>query len=133
MSQASKPPGFVQGVIISPKIAYIIETRADLTALRTSIRGEDSELDTALNALRWAAMQWAASVNGRQSRKATEAEPDLKHWYTPGELAGRTNVSEHAIRLAIREDRLPATKRDGRWQIAPADFAIYIAHHHPRR
>ena len=121
----SRPPGYVSGVIISPKIAYLIETRAALTTLRTTACGEDGELDTVLNAIRWAAMQYATSVNGSEPRKSTEATPRLKEWLTPQEVANHLRITSHAVRLAIRQKKLPARKENGRYMIAAADFAAY--------
>lgn len=122
--QPVRPPGFVSGVVVSPKIAYLLETRADLTKLRTSARGEDSELDAVLNAIRWAAMQWAASVNGSEPRKPAEGRVN---WYTPAQIATQIHIGEHAVRLAIREGRLQANKSNGRWLITPADYRAFLA------
>lgn len=116
---APRPPGYVSGVIIPPRIAYVLETRASLSTLRTSTRGDDSELDSVLNAIRWLAMEWSVRANGSAPRKPTEG---AVNWYSPAQVATRTGLTEHAVRLAIREGRIPATKHDGRWHISPADY-----------
>lgn len=126
---AQRPSGYVNGVIVPPRIAYILETSVGLTAFRGKTRGDDSELDAALNAIRWAAMQWAASLSGSTPRKAAEAKP---HWYTPAQIAGQTGITPHAVRLAIREGRLPATKEERTWKVSAADYANFRASH-PRR
>jgi len=120
------PGSYVQGIIITPRQAYVLEQAARLTELRSKIRGNDSELDQVLHDIRLMAMAWAASVNGRTTRKATEA---TVNWYSPAQVAAQTGVTEHAVRLAIREGRLSATKTEGRWQVTPADYAAYRATH----
>ncbi|TFB92777.1 helix-turn-helix domain-containing protein [Cryobacterium sp. HLT2-28] len=126
MSEYIRPPGYVSGVIIPPRIAYILETNIRLTTFRSQSRGNDQELDAALNAIRWAAMQWAASVNGSQHGEATEAPTRLRNWYTPAQIATKTGITEHAVRLAIREGRLPAEKVDRMWTVSPADYSNFI-------
>lgn len=122
----TRPAGFVVGTVVPPRVAYLLEQFSDIGRMRTRARSEDEELYTTLNALRWSALQWAESVNGSQPRKSTKVR---LNWYTPEQVANQTGLTSHAIRLAIREGRLPAEKTDGRWRITPADYRNFMTAH----
>lgn len=120
-----RPASYVNGVLITPEVAYLLDANLDLTAARTRARGADTKLYDALHAIRWTALKWAASVNGSVQRKPTEQPVN---WYTPRTIAGQMGITEHGVRLAIRQGRLRAQKHDGRWRIAPVDYAAYRKH-----
>lgn len=80
-------------------------------------RGEDPEVDAVIVALQVAGLRWAASVGVAEPRKAREVAP-LSEWLNATEVAALVGVTAWAVRLAIREGRLSADKRDGRWQIS---------------
>jgi hypothetical protein len=122
---SARPSLYVQGVIVSPRVAAVLESMADFQAARTKYRGTDDEVYDTLHALRYAALQWAAYANESRPAPGAKAEPALKRWYTPEQIAGQLHVTPAAIRLAIREGRLPAEKNDGRWRITPADYSTY--------
>lgn len=127
-SIGDRPAAFVSGIIIPARIAYLIEKNTRLDEYRRRSRGGDPELDTALHGIHWAAMTWAVTANGSVPRKRSEAAVE---WYTPEQIATQTRLTGHAIRLAIREGRLPAEKVDGRWRVTPADYRNFRASHTP--
>lgn len=108
----------------------MLEKRLDLSRLRTAARGDDTELDTVLNAIRWTALQFETSANESQQRKPAKA---TVNWYTTTQVATGSGVTNAAIRLAVREGRLRATKVDGHWQIAAADYYAFRAHSRKRQ
>ena len=128
MSTENRPPSrFVQGVVVSPRIAYLLEKSVDLKPLRLRSRGEDTDLADTLHALHWAALAYDASLNGSNDTSTTEAKRPSNQALTPGAVASRLGITAHAVRLAIREQRLPATQVDGRWQISNADYQNFKA------
>ncbi|MDO9439888.1 MAG: helix-turn-helix domain-containing protein [Beijerinckiaceae bacterium] len=116
----------MSGAIVPPRIAYLLTLHTGIDDYRKRARGDDHDLDTALNAIRFAAMQYAASANGTHTRKRAEG---ALNWYTPSQVANQTGVTAHAVRLAIREGRLPAEKVDGHWRVSPADYKNFRAAH----
>lgn len=128
MTEDSRPTGYINGVIVPPRVAYQLErSLTELSRLRTNARGSDDEMYQTLHALHWTAVQWAASANGSTQRKAPEG---TVNWYTPTTIAGQLRVTPHAVRLAIREGRLRAVKDEyGHWQVAPADYYTFRQRH----
>lgn len=122
----SRPAAYINGVLISPEIAYMLDLTVDLSAARTRARGNNPKLYDALHAIRWTALKWAESVNGSTLRNRPEQPVN---WYTPRTIAGQMGITEHGVRLAIRQGRLHAHKHDGRWRITPADYATFRKHH----
>lgn len=115
-------PGFVQGVVIPPAVCVLLEREFDFNRLRGSIRGEDPDVDATLRAIHQVAMTYLGRVDA--TPPATETRPAV-HWFTPAEAAARLGVKPDTVRLGIREHRLPAEKRHGRWRIPTAALDAY--------
>lgn len=127
MTENRPPSRFVQGVVVSPRIAYLLEKSVDFKPLRVKSRGADTDLTDTLHALHWAALAYDSSFHGSNDTSPTEVRRPSMQALTPGAVASRLGITPHAVRLAIREQRLPATQVDGRWQISPADFENFKA------
>ena len=121
----TRPDLFVSGVVVSPRVAAVLESMADFQSARSKYRGTDDEVYDTLHALRYASMKWAAFVNESAPAPSAKAEPALARWYTPGQIATQLGITNAAVRLAIREGRLVATKTDGRWRVTPADYSTF--------
>lgn len=125
-----RPPLFVEAVLISPRIAYLLETRASLTDLRVSERMGDQLLRKTLESIRYAAMAYAASLEGSDLRQPTEATTGLNQadrHYTPEAIATLLKVTPHRVRQLIREGEIDAAKTAGRWHIDHAALTAYRA------
>jgi excisionase family DNA binding protein len=114
-----QPASYVHGlrgplVIVPGRVAEILERRAHLNEFRVSIRGTDPELDAVLIAIRVAALQWRASATGSADAPTAEA-------------AGIARITDRAIRQAIADGRLPATRSGRNWRIARVDLEQYRA------
>jgi excisionase family DNA binding protein len=117
--------GFVQGVLIPPRVCLFLENNLPLTALRGRTRGDDPEIDKTLLDLRGLAMAYRENTTAPTT---SGVDPARSHLLTPGEAAARLGITEDAIRAAIRRNRLPATKHAGRWTITAADLDTYLGH-----
>lgn len=113
---------FVQGTLVTDRLAYLLVRTPQFNQMRATVRGGDRDVDDLLITISKRGRAWRDYVDVSTLRKS--AEVPVK-WFTPAEVANQTGVTGHAVRLAIREGRLPATKIDGRWQISPADLVAY--------
>ncbi len=127
---SDRPSLFVEAVLISPRIAYLLETRASLTDLRVSERMGDQLLRKTLESIRYAAMAYAASLDGNELRQTPEPAKDSKQAqrdHTPQAVATLLKVTPHRVRQLIRDNELHAVKTDGRWRIDTASLTDYRA------
>lgn len=118
-------------VLLPPRIAALLESKAGLSALRVRLRGVDPEASDVLEAIRYAAMSWREAVPGSAptgTKVAPEAEPEPAcKWVTTGKAADLVGISSRAIRKAIAEGRLPATEVGGRYRITCEDLEHFRA------
>lgn len=119
-------------VIITPRIAAWLDTKAKLNAMRIKVRGLDPDLDAALIALRIAAVSWRTSATGIEHAPEPEERPGLE-WLGTTEAAGHLGMTDRGIRTAIAEQRLPATQVAGRWRINREDLEHFRATRTRRR
>lgn len=114
-------------VVLNGRACAWIAHYAQLSALRVRVRGTDPEISKALEEIHAAAMAWRGSATG--TAVATQPEPATQssQWLSTGQAADLAQVSDSAIRKAIREDRLPATQVGGRYRISREDIAHYRA------
>lgn len=115
-------------VRISGRVAAFLERHANLAQFRRDIRGRDRELDAALTALGFAAAEWRSTATG--TRRAGPPEPETpSKWLSTTQAATQLHITDRAVRKAIDEERLAATKTDGRWRINAEDLAHYREGH----
>jgi excisionase family DNA binding protein len=127
---AFRPPSsYVHGingpcVIVPARVASWLERYCQLNEARITARGKDPEVDNVLNAIRVTAMAWRASATG----STQPAEPEeLTPWVGTSEASEELDVTDRAIRHAIKENRLKASNINGRWRIAREDLEHYKA------
>ncbi len=109
---------------VSGRVAAVLERHAGLDRFRQENRGRDSELDAALLALHYVAKEWRGTATGTTPAEQPEP-PASSEWVGTRTAANHLGITERGICKAIAEQRLPAEKRDGRWQIHREDLAHY--------
>ena len=115
-------------VRLSARVCAALNRYANLDQFRQQQRGRDAEVDAALLAMHFAATEWRRSATG--TPQATPPEPATSsQWVGTRAAATQLRITERAVVKAIQEQRLPASKVDGRWRINRED----IAHHKNRR
>lgn len=115
-------------VVISGRVCAILNRKANLDAFHLEVRGSDPELDAALAAMKIAQMKWASSASGTSLDTPAEPAGSLKQeWFTTTEAGNRLGISDRAIRKAIDEKRLSATRVDSTWKIHVEDLEHYAA------
>jgi excisionase family DNA binding protein len=125
-----RPPGsYVHGqdglvVVLPGRIAALLDERAGLNRFRIAVRGSDQQLDAVLLALHVAALGWRTSATGTPDE--VRAEPAAS-WLSTTEAAARVGVTSRAIRRAIAEKRIAATRIGRSWRIARTDLEHYRA------
>lgn len=116
--------GPVPVTVVPARVASWLERHANLSQIRIENRGNDSEVDNVLVALRASALAWRDSATGR--KEAAEPE-ELTPWVSTTEASDILDITDRAIRLAIQEQRLKARRINGRWRIAREDIEHYKA------
>jgi len=111
-------------VVLPGRIAAYLDHHAGLNEFRLRARGQDPELDAALIALHLVALQWRTSAVGT----AEDVRPEpAAAWLSTTEAAARVGVTSRAIRRAIAEKRLAATRVGRSWRISRTDLEHYRA------
>jgi excisionase family DNA binding protein len=103
---------------------------AYLGKLRTRVRGQDADFDAALLTIYRAGLEYAeSSARGTPMAAKPEPAPRLNPYDTVSTTTAATilHVTDRAIRKAITEKRLPATKVEGRYRITKDDLAAFMA------
>ena len=113
-------------VIVPARVAAWLARHTDLSTVRVSARGTDPEVYGVLHDLHAAALTWRSSATG--SEQAPEPEATTRSsWLSTTQAAGQLGITDRAVRLAIRQGRLPAEQVDGRWRISKEDVEHYRA------
>ncbi|HME16034.1 MAG TPA: hypothetical protein VKG83_11420 [Mycobacterium sp.] len=120
--------------VLDGRVCAALSRLLNLDKLRAQVRGQDAEVDQALLAIRLAALKYNGTTSATGSKSAPVAEavrPSPQHessTFSTTTAAGIAGIGPRAIRQAIAEKRLAATKDDGgRHRITPADLAAYAA------
>jgi len=115
------------------RLAAWLEKNTNLNVQRVALRGLNPEIDDELVALHWLAT-WAVTASGTadgsEAGTATRLLPEpagelvAEHINvnTAAELIG---MSTRAVRKAIAEQRLPASRNGGQWLIDRTDAQHY--------
>jgi len=122
------PTSYVHGldgpvVIVPGRAAAWLDSRLNLRALRTAVRGHDPEVDAVLVALGVAAAAWRQSVVGTDQRTPAEPAP---LWLTTREAADRLDVTDRAVRRALAEQRLNGRRTNGGWLVDRESVEHYL-------
>lgn len=133
MTVPQRPPAaYVHGVgapvvVIPARVCAWLERHAGLNEVRIRERGSDAEVDAVLVAVRLAALTWRTTATGSPLAAKPEAPTDLNQWLSTSQAADIIYITDRAVRLAIREGRLPATLLNGRWRITREDIQHFAA------
>lgn len=133
MTVPQRPPqAYVHGiggpvVVIPARVCAWLERHAQLNEVRIRERGTDPEVDAVLVALRLAALTWRTTATGTPVAAKPEAPTDLNQWLSTTQAADILYITDRAVRLAIKEGRLPATLLNGRWRITREDIQHFAA------
>lgn len=113
-------------VIVSARVADYLNRHAGLGLYRKTHRGHDPEVDAALLALAVVGGAWSGTGTG--TSVAAPAEPVRRSTSLgSAEAAARLGITSRAVRRAIAEDRLKATRIGNAWRINTADIEHYRA------
>ncbi|MEH6794029.1 MAG: excisionase family DNA-binding protein [Rhodococcus sp. (in: high G+C Gram-positive bacteria)] len=113
-------------VTVPGRVAAFLESRCNLQELRVSIRGHDRELDEALLAINLAALHWRNSATGTAEAPTPELPP-RSEWVSTTEAAGILCCTTRAVRKAIVENRLNATRVGRSYRINREDLEHFRA------
>lgn len=113
-------------VVLDWRFAAWLLQRAGLRELRVRVRGHDPEVDAQLMALTIAGLNWAASVNGNNSRKPAEITPPSE-WMNTQEVATVLNVGESRIRQLLRAGDIKGEQPGRTWRIHRTELEHYRA------
>lgn len=119
-------------VVVPGRIAAWLHERLQLDNVWTNVRGRDPEVDALLNAIISASHHWRAAVGGNVAAQPT-ARPAPSPYMTTSDAAVQIGIGKSAVRMAIRQGRLPAERVDGRWRIDRAEVEHYRAAQAARR
>ena len=124
--------GYIHGehgriVVVPGRVAAWLEKRCNLNQLRISVRGCDSEVDSVLMAVHLAALEWRSAATGTETAASAEPTATSEAWVTTTQAAGLLGISDRAVRKAIAEGRIAATRVGNAWRIAREDLEHYRA------
>jgi excisionase family DNA binding protein len=114
-------------VIMPPRIAKLIEARTTIKALRVQMRGVDPEATAVLEEIHAAAMSWHGFPDTETGIDSQQKPAADSTWLSSGEAAAMAKVSRQAITKSIRQQRLLATKINGRYKISRRDLEQWLA------
>jgi excisionase family DNA binding protein len=117
-------------VVIDAAVCAILNRLLGLDKLRTELRGQNPQLDQALLAIRLAGIahtETSSTGNGvaPQPEPKPPSSQQLNDTVSTTTAATLLTITDRAVRQAITEKRLPATKIEGRWRITRQDLHTY--------
>ncbi|WP_373461515.1 helix-turn-helix domain-containing protein [Pseudarthrobacter sp. W1I19] len=139
MTAPRRPPeAYVHGVaapvvVVPARVCAWLERHARLNQVRIENRGADAEVDAVLVALRLAALTWRSTATGSPVAVKPEATADLNQWLSTTQAADILYITDRAVRLAISENRLPATQVNGRYRIRREDVQHFAQPKRPKQ
>jgi excisionase family DNA binding protein len=120
--QASKHVTADGAVIVPPRIAHWLETKAGITAdWRDHLRDTDLVAHQVMAALHWAATQHRSGI-GTNSPVAQRKRAESNVWLSTTEAARELRVTDRCVRKWISAGRLHATMSGARWLINRNDI-----------
>ncbi len=118
-------------VVVSGRMCDWFLRHTDMAKVRVAQRGLDPEVDAVLNAITYQGQAHRTCASASTGATALADPPQVPSALS--ERLGTTaaadllNITEQAVRLAIKKKRLPAEKVDDRWQITRHDVERYRA------
>jgi hypothetical protein len=126
-----RPPRYVVGVVIPPRIAHELVERFDLNPLRFATQGNDPEFYDVLHALAWASQAWAISLERSTAVSEREAAPVPRETAASSELlvtkrvADKLGLSHRRVQQLAKAGELEARQIDGRWSFTAHAVQAY--------
>jgi len=115
-------------VVLDARTCAWLERNAGMRSLRVGVRGVDPHISTQLEEIKRAAATWRSSApTGTAGDTTAEPAEDLEQWLTTGEAAELAGVTSRAIRKAVAEGRLTASKAGSHNRINREDLGHYRA------
>ena len=116
--------------VIDGRVCAMLNKLLSLDKVRAQIRGQNPQLDQALLAIKLVGTAYAASsATGKsqapQPEPAPQSQRQLNDTVSTTTAAALLNMTDRAVRRAITEKRLKATRLDGRYRIDRDDLAAY--------
>lgn len=115
-------------VMVPSRVAALIDREMDMHALRIRARANDPEVYEVLLSLHEVALAWRSSaVAGTEEDTRPEPKRGLEQTkqLTSTEAADHLGVTDRAIRKAIHEGRLAASKTGSKWLIDREELAHF--------
>jgi excisionase family DNA binding protein len=118
--------------VLPGQVCAVLNRLLGLDKVRVQVRGQNRQLDHALLAIKLAGTAFTAS-SGTGTVLAPQPEPMSQSPKQQNDTVSTTTaatilaVSDRAVRKAIAEKRLTATKVEGRYRITRDDLADYAA------
>ncbi|MFD8563898.1 helix-turn-helix domain-containing protein [Streptosporangium canum] len=111
---------------VSARTVALLATHTDLRRLRIAYRS-DPQVYADLLLISVVAL---AEQTGRADATeiAIQAPFEQQSNMTTSQVAHHLGITADAVRRAVREGRLTATKHGDRWMVTPTDLATYRAH-----
>lgn len=105
-------------VMVPGRVAAWLERKCGLSEQRVMARGIDAEVDAVLMALHLASLQWRSAATGTDNASSAEPPASSAAWLTTTQAAGLLGITDRAVRKAIGERRLDATRVGNAWQVS---------------
>ena len=117
--------------IVDGRVCAQLNRLLSLDKFRSQIRGQDAELDQTLVAIKLAGVAYTES-SAAGIGPAPQSEPRSHSGQQENTVSTTTaatilGITDRAVRKAIAEKRLAATKVDGRYRITREDLTNYKA------
>ena len=122
-------------VVIDGRVCELLDRLLKLKEVRADVRGQDTELDQALVAIRLAGVAYRESssvgtVSAPQAEPMPQSQSQLNNTLGTTEAATLLHMTRRAVSTACKQKRLPATLVGGRYRIHHDDLAEYRATKH---
>ena len=115
-------------VVLSGRDCAVLWRAANLNELRIKARGQDDDLYRSLVKIYENALEYRASVAGKNQQPAAETAGDWLWWNTQ-ELAARAGCTPRTIRNHIRSGYIQADQRGREWIISIEEGQKYLQSH----
>ena len=112
-------------VALSAEAAAWLEANTNMRALRVRARGANPRVAQELLDIREVALTYEAVLLPQAEGAEPEVAAQSKQSLSSIEVAEREGISDSAVRLACRQQRIEAQLVAGRWQIAESAYESY--------
>lgn len=114
-------------VMVPGRVAAWLESRCNLHDVRIMSRGLDPEVTNVLTALYLAGLEWRSAATGTREPPSAEPPAASSAWVSSTTAAGLLGITDRAVRKAIADGRLDATRVANSWRITRESVEHYRA------